>query len=64
MIKTLQVVEEQHLQGFLIANNNYYSDYSEILLKERYLSSVTYQFPELSKLRATFSLNPLRRMAW
>ena len=34
MIKTLQEVDEQHLQGFLIANNNYYSDYTEIFLKE------------------------------
>ena len=24
MIKTLEVVEGQHLQGFLIANDNYY----------------------------------------
>ena len=34
MIKTLQEVDKQHLQGSLIANNNYYSDYTEILLKE------------------------------
>ena len=34
MIKTLQEVDKQCLQGFLIANNNYYSDYTEIFLKE------------------------------
>ena len=40
----LQVVDKQHLQGFLIANNNNYLDYSEILFKEHlqllYLSTI------------------------
>ena len=34
MIKTLKAVNKQHLQGFLIANNNYYLDYSKIFFKE------------------------------
>ena len=31
-----------HLQGFIIANNNYYSDYAEILLKEHLSTSLSF----------------------
>ena len=31
MIETLEVVEGQHLQGFLIANDNYYLDHTDIV---------------------------------